>query len=654
MNKNNLKKSPTNPLLRSAFQDVTEEENYASPYFLYREGENTGLGFSNIVAALVRNSRTIVILALVGAFLGYIFSEMRGLVYVTDAVVVLEPENTTLNLLEISEGLTTNRSTVETQLDVFKSTELLGDVIERVTEKHANITSETDKPQISVPNIPRDEQVKWLSNATSVGRKGESLALKIVVRAPDAILAADLANEIAKTYIDRRIDQKRSEILIAENILEQRTSEVRTQLVSMEKELAILVQAEQLNDTELDLRLRAQLSQVEAQIENLDAKSADELERLAVLREEEKAIQSKLIQRTIATIRKEEITREIENSRQRHEQIFEQLLRVEAENIIMSPGAQLVSAADAPLKPTGISSKTASVLGLLSLIFLSVLATVFTAAFDRRLRTGDQLESILNKPCLGAIPLISEADTARQGVVDATIIDQMKLGNRSIFSTSIRKAFFNLQTQFSRNKGAVVGITSCSQNEGKSTIAASLAAAASMKKQRVAIVDFDMWHQGVDALVEQKKSDKRTLSLEDWFTDSKKLVDIKVKATGFDNIDVFPWIIREGDNITNLDEAKVKELFDYFRTEYDITIVDTAPFMLVSETAVISAEVDGFVIVVAWEKITDQVLQNLRKSMDLARVNIIGSVMNRVDPAKQKLYGAGEYAQYYKDESAYH
>ena len=687
-----------------------ENEAYTTPYFLYKDDENAGLGFSNIAAALFRNSRNIIILAIIGAVLGFVFSQIRGPIYVASAVVVLEPENTALSLLEISEGLRTNRSTVETQLDVFKSTELLGDVIKRIKEKHKSTSTGILDPSQTVPDLPKEEQIKWLSNATVVGRKGESLALTIVVRAQDSTLAADLANEIARTYIDRRINQKRGEILTAENILKQRTSEIRSQLSVSEKELAILVQSKQLNDLELDTRLRARVSQLKAQMDNIVPETTEDQQKLILLKDETEAIQKNLIDRTIATIRKEELIREIESSRYRHEQIFEQLLRVEAENIIMSPGAQLVSAANAPLKPANLSPTTASVFGLLSTSFLSILVTIFLAAFDRRLRTTAQLENILNGPCLGTIPLhekpkktlvshfmalirkaspngdgrffkwsdvvsgstgspkFNEDETLEE---EGNVFNQMKKGSRSIFSTSVQKAFFNLNLQLPKNKNTIIGVTSCSQNEGKSTLAACLATAASVKKERIAIVDFDMWHHGVGELTKtvdasegspkslpkQGKSedpDAHVPSLEDWFTKNKSLDEISVKLSGFENIDIFPWVARDDGHFVDLGESKIKKLFKDLRSQYALTIVDTAPFLLVSETAAVSTELDGFIVVVAWEQTTDHVLQDLKKAMDLARINIIGSVMNRVDPKKQKLYGLSEYAQYYQGEGGYH
>jgi uncharacterized protein involved in exopolysaccharide biosynthesis/cellulose biosynthesis protein BcsQ len=652
--------SEKNNLRRRYSRDESDDEKYATSYFAPSNSDDSGIGYSNFLAAMFRNAGWIIFLTILGGTVGYYVTEMRGPQYVANAVVVLEPENTSLSILEISESLSTNRSTVETQLDVFKSTELLGDVLERIEKRYEGISN---APQI--PNLSRDERIKWLSGSTNVGRKGESLALTIVVTASDPILAADLANEIGRTYIDRRVSQKRNEILIAENILKQRTLEVRSQLSNSEKELALLLQSKQLNDLEQDAILRAKAAQLQALIEYLDPETAEDQERLKQLRQQEAEIQRKLIDRIVATIRKEELSREIENSRQRDELMFEQLLRVEAETIIMSPGAQLVSAADAPLKPSGLSSKVSSVLGALSLGFFGALAIIFSAAFDRKLRTPEQLESILNVPCLGAVPLLKKHDEKLEG--DDSILNQMKLGKRSIFLTAIFKSFFNLQTQIGKEKGTVIGVTSCTQNEGKSTVAASLAGAASVKKLRVALVDFDMWHQGTDVLASHESTDKNNVpsyasrakaeafpSLEDWFNKTKTLDQIKSPASGFEKVDVFPWKISGGDHFKDLDQTRIDAMFEYLRSEYDLVIIDTAPFLLVSETSAISAKVDGFIVVVAWEKITDKMLLKLKKAMGLARVNIIGTIMNNVDPRKQKLYGMGEYSQYYKDEAHYH
>ncbi|MCV6824505.1 MULTISPECIES: polysaccharide biosynthesis tyrosine autokinase [Halocynthiibacter] len=686
--------------------DANGDDSFSSPYFLQNDDQSSGIGLSNIVAALYRNLKYILFLSFVGAVLGYVFVEERGPSYVADAVVVLQPDNSALDILDISDGLSTNRSTVETQLDVFRSTELLGEVVDRTLTKYSAALADGSAGVPPIPDVPRGEQVKWLANAMSVGRKGESLALRIEVRAPDPVLAADLANEIGQTYIDRRIDQKTSEISMATDILRKRTTETGQQLAENEKELAELVHSKRLNDTELERKLRARVAQLTAQRDNFNVRTDADQTRLDQINTEIDTLENQLIERTIATIQQEELTREIDSNRQHHDQLFEQLLRVEAENIIMSPGAIMVSAAHPPTSPTGLSPKTAAALGFVSTSFFSILITVFLAAFDRRIRTTEQVESILQAPCFGTVPLQKEGDAitlyqslksakekGKQKVKDIKakaralrrgeksevdkamdkhfLLSQMQHGHRSIFATAIRKIYFNLHTQLPRNKTSTLGITSCLPNEGKSTVSTCLAFAATVKKQRIAIVDFDMWHHGVESLTGTDKQPSKPresfdirgpiedasaiepASLEDWFTKGATLDEIRISASQFENVDIYPWVVRHDEGFVDIDEAKVKNLFRRLRAEYDLILVDTAPFLLVSETTVITSELDGFIVIVAWEKVTDRVLLDLKRAMDLAKVKVIGSILNGIDPTKQKLYGLGEYMQYYKGPDGY-
>ena len=200
--------------VHATYDDTYDDNDY------YNEDElNTRLAYSNIIAALHRNFKFILAFAILGALFGYFFTIMRDPVYIASSVIVLQPKSATLGTLEIAERFATDRSTVETQLDVLKSTALLGDVIDRISEKHTLAGNDPMDPSQSLPDLPREEQIKWLYTAMTTERNGESLALTISVGVSGPILAADIANEIVQTYIDNRLQQKQKQIQLATNIL---------------------------------------------------------------------------------------------------------------------------------------------------------------------------------------------------------------------------------------------------------------------------------------------------------------------------------------------------------------------------------------------------------------------------------------------------
>lgn len=623
------------------------------------------LDLLNLAAAFRRNWLKILLFALLGGGAGYFFTSERDPVYQAQSVIVLQPENGTLNLLEISENYTATRSTVETQLDILQSTELLGHVIDTLGAEQAAAGVIPGFSKQALPAMPREELIKWLSNASSVKRKGESYAITITARANAPKLAADLANEIGQTYIARQLDRKKTEMAIATEILTARTNVLNDDLFDKERELAKLVQSWQLDDPDLDARLSSRIAQLKTQHQNAVSANAAP-ETIAALTAEIEALDADYLSRTLATIRKRELLRQIQSDRLRHDQTFEQLLRNEAQASVLNAGAHLVSAAHAPLQPIGISAKTSAALGFVATGFLALLGTFILAMFDQRVRTTKQIEDVFDSPCLATVPLVSGRGSRRD---KQYFYKQMLPGISSNFTRSIRQLYFNLHIRLPKESNIVLGVTSALPDEGKSTIAMSLAIAATSKRQRVAVVDFDMWHNGIDRLTDvfapkdtkqkaQKPTDETVdesppPSLQDWFSGSKSLIEIKTTSPDVETVDIYPWTIRMSENKTNLSEKNINRLFQELRKKYDLIIVDTAPFMMVSEVAELTAELDGFLVVVAWEQVTDRILTDLKRTMDLAGAEVLGCLLNRVDTKKQSQYGLGDYVQYYERSGSY-
>lgn len=619
------------------------------------------LDLLNLAAAFRRNWMKILLFAILGGVAGYFFTSERDPVYQAQSVIVLQPENGTLNLLEISESFTATRSTVETQLDILQSTELLGHVIDTLSAQQAAAGLIPGFSRQSLPAMPREELIKWLSNASSVKRKGESYAITITTKANSPKLAADLANEIGQTYITRQLDRKKAEMAVATEILTARTNVLNDTLFDKERELAKLVQSWQLDDPDLDARLSSRIAQLKTQHQNAVSANAAP-ETIAALNAEIEALDADYLSRTLANIRKRELLRQIQSDRLRHDQTFEQLLRNEAQAAVLNAGAHLVSAAHAPLKPIGISARTSAALGFVATGFLALLGTFILAMFDQRVRTTKQIEDVFDSPCLATIPLVSGRGSRRD---KQYFYKQMLPGVSSNFTRSIRQLYFNLHIRLPKESNIVLGVTSALPDEGKSTIAMSLAIAATSKRQRVAVVDFDMWHNGIDRLTDvfapegsehpaQKSEDQAPPpSLQDWFSGNKSLVEIKTTSPDIETVDIYPWNIRMSENKTNLSEKNISRLFQELRKKYDLIIVDTAPFMLVSEVAELTAELDGFLVVVAWEQVTDRILTDLKRTMDLAGAEVLGCLLNRVDTKKQSQYGLGDYVQYYERSGSY-
>src|SRR5699024_9031564 len=81
-----------------------------------------------------------------------------------------------------------------------------------------------------------------------------------------------------------------------------------------------------------------------------------------------------------------------------------------------------------------------------------------------------------------------------------------------VFSESVRKLATRLNHHMSRRKQKVILVTSVSENEGKSSVAANLALALAEKGKRVALIDGDLKKPAQYKVFGQPKAPKGWLS----------------------------------------------------------------------------------------------------------------------------------------------
>ena len=125
---------------------------------------------------------------------------------------------------------------------------------------------------------------------------------------------------------------------------------------------------------------------------------------------------------------------------------------------------------------------------------------------DRVFRTGAQLQSYLQIPCLAVVPLITGAAPTRPRLQrlpsntfgQRTIVRDFNVFWRVVdlplsrFAESIRSIKLAADLNVTDRPNRIIGFTSSLPNEGKTTIAAALAQLTAQVRGRVIIVDCDL------------------------------------------------------------------------------------------------------------------------------------------------------------------
>jgi capsular exopolysaccharide synthesis family protein len=316
------------------------------------------------------------------------------------------------------------------------------------------------------------------------------------------------------------------------------------------------------------------------------------------------------------------------------------------------PEARLISPAAPPPGKSKPKSSLILALGVFGGFVLGLAAGLLRDAMDRVFRTSSQLETELRLRCLSLVPRINPpkprtgrlprllrrpTPAAQQRTMSAgSAIYQAIVGvplSRFVESIYAIKLAIDLSPTKTSNK--VVGITSSLPDEGKSTVAATLAHLIGLAGKKVIIVDCDLRNPSLSTNVAPSASAgivevaAGLRSLEETVWSDPKTNVVLLPAT------------RESRPVHTSDilaSEQTKKLFDRLRAQYDYIIVDLPPLSPIVDVRATTPLIDCFVLVVEWGQTKIDVVQHALHTAPDVYDATIGAVLNKTNIKAMRKY----------------
>lgn len=301
-------------------------------------------------------------------------------------------------------------------------------------------------------------------------------------------------------------------------------------------------------------------------------------------------------------------------------------------------------------------------LGLFGGIGLGIGLGLLRDAMDGVFRTPAQLESTLHLHCLSLVPRWRapkrpRSSDARQPAEDShrqTLSAQSSINWAVIdmplsrFAEAIRSVKLGIDLNPTDTPSKVIGITSAVPNEGKTTIAASLAQLIGHSGKSVIVVDCDLRNPSLSANL----APNATAGIVEVIQGKRSLEETvwRHPKTGL----TFLPAVRRGPLLHTseiLSAQAMQKLFASLRSSYDYVIVDLPPLSPVVDVRVTGALVDGFILVVEWGRTKIEVVQHALHAAPNIYERMIGAVLNKTDIKAMGRYNA--YLNEYYSESHY-
>ena len=267
-------------------------------------------------------------------------------------------------------------------------------------------------------------------------------------------------------------------------------------------------------------------------------------------------------------------------------------------------------------------------LGVLAGLLLSTGTMIALEAADRSVKNAKDAVDIYGYPLLGSIPWLGKSrKTRRQDwqIPELPVRDEPRSG----ISASYRMLQANLRfLNFERGLKSVV-ITSAMPREGKSTIAANLAATMAQLGRKTLLIDADLHHPSQHHIWNLSN----VSGLSNVIAGQSKLN--LVLNSVMDNLEVLSSGVVPPNPLALLDSQRMHQIIQEVSLDYDFVIIDAPPLMVEAEAVTLGTLADGLLLVARLGILETQTAKLARDLLYQTSQNVLGVVMNGTLNAKE-------------------
>ena len=296
---------------------------------------------------------------------------------------------------------------------------------------------------------------------------------------------------------------------------------------------------------------------------------------------------------------------------------------------------RVIDAAVLPTIPISPHRKRSVFLAAVIGIVLAVAGAALLDRIDDSVQSPDEIRDRLRLPLLGSIPRVRHTpahDAARL----VTHVEPQSL---------VAEAFRSLRTNIAFARAhqdlRTIVVTSAAPGDGKSTIAVNLATTFAQQGQRTLLIDADLRRAVIDRTFEIPRSP----GLTEFLIGSHTLEQV-ARETDVPNLFVLPSGHFPPNPSELLGSQAMRKGLEAATKAFDMVLIDSPPVLAVTDASVLSACVDGTIIVVRLGVSAREAVSRSIAQLRVVNGRILGAVLNAVDFRSSAYHGG--YGYYYQ------
>jgi succinoglycan biosynthesis transport protein ExoP len=496
-------------------------------------------------------------------------------------------------------------------------------------------------------------------NQIEASQVNDTRILSIVVEDTNPQRAVDIANAIVKALIQQNEELEASRYKSSDESLQTQITQVEGKIAEYQTNL----------NNQSSLNLSEQLAQVEAQLTPLQAEVTQLKKDIAILTPtftaESKAkvtelnarldqieplltsyqkIYADLVVGTSGTGQKDSnaLAARLQSTLTLYQQIYLNLVNtresIRLSRLQNSQSINQIQAPVVPKSPIRPQPLTSTMLGALIGLMLAAGIVFAIEYFDDTLKTPEDIERIFGIPLIGYIAEMEANSTGNSVYVSSQ--------PRSPISEAFRSLRTNLEFAGVDKPLRIILVTGAEAGDGKTTIAANLAAIMAQGGKRVVLIDSDLRRPRVHRFF----GIQNRVGLTDLFRDGLDLEAVMQQVVS-NSMPIS--VITSGSLPPNpaelLGTQKMSQILTKIAKQADVIVIDSPP-SVVSDAQVLAAKSDGVLLVVRPGKTHIGPASATREQLDRAGARILGIVFNRIPRNRDYYYGGYKYySPYYRN-----
>lgn len=348
------------------------------------------------------------------------------------------------------------------------------------------------------------------------------------------------------------------------------------------------------------------------------------------------------------------LKRESDNINRLYGVVISRLKETDLTRLLDNNNVRIIDEAAVPTTPVFPRTRNNVALSLIAGLLLGLGLAFLLHYLDNTVKSQEDIERVLGLTFLGIIPTAASAAPkkafANAGGGQSHLTEQQRdlfvfEHQRSQLAECARQIRTNLTFMGADKPVKRLLVASARPEEGKTSTAVTLATTLALSGHKTLLVDTDMRRPRLHRVFGVGSE----IGVSSYLLGERSLADV-LKHTVVPGLDVLPCGPIPPSPAELLHTAAFKALVDELSKRYDRIIFDSPPIVAVTDAPILSALVDGVVVVVKAGATTKELVKRGIAQMRAANANLLGAVLNDVD-LNSRVYGY--YYAYYRQYGGY-